>query len=138
VAPGHVAVETWLGGHVADERPGLEAIGLAVVPENRGSARARPEEVEQQPNGGGLAGAVQAEEAERLPWLDGKVEAFHGDEAAEPFGQTVGRDGGRGGGHQGVRLGWIVRPIAGAAQRPVLKPIAMAPPQLSCLEGSSR
>ena len=38
-------------------------------------------------------------------------------EAAEAFRETVRRDSGRRGGHQEVRLGWILRPFAGRSSR---------------------
>ena len=144
LAPRHVAVEPRLAGHVADKRPRREAVGLAVVAENRGTAGAGPEQIEQQADRGGLAGAVQAQETEDLSGLDGQIERLHRDEAAEPLRQAVQSNRRRGSGHEEVPLAWILRPMAGRAsgrarlQRPVRKPIAIAPPQLSCLKRSSR
>jgi hypothetical protein len=49
-------------------------------------------QAEQHAHGGGLAGAVGAEEAEQVALADLQVDAVHGDDAAVPLGQPLGAD----------------------------------------------
>ena len=52
---------------------------------DRRGARRRPDQAEQDPQRGGLAGAVRAEEAGHLPGLDARGEIRHGGDGAEPL-----------------------------------------------------
>ena len=61
--PGQVEVKPQFSGQVADSRPGVEALGPAVVAEDERFAAGGPEQIEQETDGRGLARAIQPEEA---------------------------------------------------------------------------
>jgi hypothetical protein len=62
------------------------------VAEQPGPPGGRPDQPEQQPDGGRLAGPVGPEEAEHLARLDDQLQPVHGDRRPEPLGQPLGPD----------------------------------------------
>ena len=66
LAAGQAVVEPEVAREVADVTSRLHAVRTSVPAEQRGSARRRADEVEQQADRGALAGAVRTEEAEDL------------------------------------------------------------------------
>src|SRR5260221_9540464 len=66
----------------------------ALDPEYRGPARARPNEVEENPDRRGLAGAVRSEEAEDLALIDGQVDADNAPERPVRLRELLGLDDG--------------------------------------------
>jgi hypothetical protein len=87
----HPWVESGLLDHRTDMRElGRTGDALAEQPRLTGVGAQQPY---QQPDSGGLAGAVGPQEAEDLTLGDLKVEAFHGGLAPEPFGEAVAVDG---------------------------------------------
>src|SRR5262249_31670096 len=98
-------------GHVADAGAGLGRQYRAVVAEDAGRAARRLQEAQDHADGGGLAGAVAADEAEdAAPW-HAEREAVHGALVAEEPGQPAGPDDGVGrGGFGDVRRGHAFSP----------------------------
>jgi hypothetical protein len=72
---GQVLIQGQLAGQVADAAADLQAVGAAVHPQDLGPPAGGPDQVEQQPDGGRLAGAVGAEEPEHLARPHGQVQA---------------------------------------------------------------
>ena len=66
LAAGHVLVKAQLARQVGDVPPGGDAVAPAVVAGDRRLARGRPEETQQQAQGGGLSRSVGAEKAEHF------------------------------------------------------------------------
>ena len=66
VRAGQFGVDGHLAGKVADQAPGLEALPVAVEAADGGRPAGGTDEVEQQPDGGGLARAVRPEEPHHL------------------------------------------------------------------------
>src|SRR5260221_7986442 len=66
----------------------------ALDPEYRGPARGRPNEVEEDPDRRGLAGAVRSEEAEDLALIDGQVDADNAPERPIRLRELLGLDDG--------------------------------------------
>ena len=64
--PRQVEVKPQFSGQVADSRPGVEALGPAVVTEDERFAAGGPEQIEQETDGRGLARAIEPEEAKTL------------------------------------------------------------------------
>ncbi len=99
LAPGEVGVQAQLTGQVAAARLDRQRLAAAVPAEDEGAPGRRPDQVQQHADGGRLAGAVGAEEAEHLARPDLQVEVD--DAAAAPpavaLGQPLGDDGRRGG-----------------------------------------
>jgi hypothetical protein len=58
-----------------------------------GRAGGRGDHAEEHPQGGGLPGAVGAEEADHRALLDLEAEAVDGEDVAEAFGESVDVDG---------------------------------------------
>lgn len=63
---------------------------------DRGGTGGRPVEAEHEPHGGGLSGAVGAEEAGDLAGVDGEGEVVHGPPGAVLLGEVVDVDSGHG------------------------------------------
>ncbi len=76
--PGEAVPERDPAGQIADAPTDLHRIALDVATQDRGTPRGRVEESEQQSDGGRLAGAVGAEEAEDLALVDRDVEIDEG------------------------------------------------------------
>ena len=94
--PRQVEVKPQFSGQVADARPGVEALGPAVVTEDERLAAGGPEQIEQETDGRGLARAIQPEEAKTLAPVDVQVEIVQGGERPISFGKAANRNGGRG------------------------------------------
>ena len=62
------------------------------MPEDGGIARGGTQQVEQDSDGGRLAGAVQPEESKDLTTQNLQVKVIYGDESAIAFGQSTNRD----------------------------------------------
>jgi hypothetical protein len=62
-------------------------------------ARSGAQQVEQDSDGGSLAGAVQPEESKDLPTPNLQVEMIYRDQSAIAFGQSINRDRGGAGEH---------------------------------------
>ncbi len=82
--------------HVADSPLHAFGIGRHVDAADRGGARRRPQEAAQHPDGGGLAGAVAAQEAEDLAATDVERQPVDGEERAESSREVPDVDGFRG------------------------------------------
>jgi hypothetical protein len=74
----------------ADPAPYLEAVGVGVELHQRGRARGRCDQVQQEPHRGRLAGAVRPQETEDLATLDLEVEI----EEPAPFPVVLGQAAG--------------------------------------------
>ena len=74
LAAGQAVVEGELAGDVADPAVDRDRVHGRLDAEHERAAARRPDEVEQRPDGGRLAGAVRAEEAEHLAGLDLQVD----------------------------------------------------------------
>ena len=59
------------------------------MPEHGGIARGGAQQVEQDSDGGGLAGAVQPEESKDLATRNLQVKMIYSDESAVAFGQST-------------------------------------------------
>ena len=91
-----VEAEAQFSGQVPDSRPGLEALRPAVITKDKCFAGAGPEQIEQQTDRGGLARAIQPEEAKNLAPVNVEVEVVQGGERPVSFRQAANRNGGRG------------------------------------------
>ena len=89
---GQVAVQGKTLGHVADARPGRGRGGAQVEPGHGAVAAGDGQQAAEHAEGGGLAGAVGAEQAEDLAAPHPEAHPVHGREAAETPHQVVGRD----------------------------------------------
>jgi hypothetical protein len=83
----HVVVEYRLVGQVAHAAHHLGALLEAVEARDARRAAGGPQHAHKHLHGGGLAGAVGAEQAEHLALLDGEREVAHGDEVAVGLGE---------------------------------------------------
>jgi hypothetical protein len=94
LAGGLPAVHDEVAGQIADPPAQGDAVGPRVEPEHPDVAGGGPDQVEQDADGGGLAGAVGAQEAVHLTGPDLQVEAGQAAVAAAVgLGQCVGGDG---------------------------------------------
>ena len=66
---GEVAVKAEFAGQVADLCTGSHPTGAAVLTEHKGLARAWSDQIDQDPDGGGLSGAVQSKKSKNLASL---------------------------------------------------------------------
>src|SRR5690606_29208282 len=88
------AGEDEVPGQVADPAADLDAVGARVAAQDEDLARGAADEVEQDADGGRLARAVGAEEAEDLAGADPQVQAEQGPAAAVVLGEAAGFDDG--------------------------------------------
>ena len=79
---GQLGIERHLTREIADAAACLESLTLTVEAENRRAAAGRPHEIEQHADGGRLAGAVGAEEAEHLALRDLERQVLEADDGA--------------------------------------------------------
>ncbi len=86
LARAHLRIEPALLRHVADASPGLEIDGRA-APQH--APAVRDEHAEDDPHGGGLAGAVAADETEHLAGADLEAQAVHRQQRAVALGDAV-------------------------------------------------
>jgi hypothetical protein len=100
--PGQVEVEAQFSGQIADARPGFQALPPAILAEDVRLAAGRPEQVEQQPDGGRLARAVETEEPENFAWVNVQGQLVEGEEPSIAFGQSA-KGNRRFGGRRGKR-----------------------------------
>ena len=101
----HVLIDAEKIGHVADDM--AHGVGLAhhVVAEDSGGAGGGRQEGGQDAQGGGLARAVGADEAEQIALVDGQVEGIERGDVAKDAGQADGGHGREWGGRPGWN-GW--------------------------------
>src|SRR5581483_12100298 len=85
-APGQLFVKEGVIGDVAEDAFRLERLPLDVVAADSGGAGGRVEQTAEHLDGGGLAGAVGAEEAEKLALAHLQVHVIHRRERAELLG----------------------------------------------------
>ncbi len=113
VAQGFRAAELRVEGHVLRQVAELAARLQAprIVAEDPHAAFAGGQQAEDQLDGGGLAGAVVAEQAEHLAGLQAQVEPAQGGEGAVAQGRAVDLDQAHGlGSAAGIRIsGWLSR-----------------------------
>ena len=69
-----IGVERRVGGEIANAPPYLQGTGLGVQAKHPGCAAGGPDEVKEETDGGGLAGAVGAKIAENAPGHDLQIE----------------------------------------------------------------
>jgi hypothetical protein len=116
VAAGQVRMEGGpldQGAHAWQHAPGALGHGFA---EQFVAAGGGPDQAEKHTDGGGLAGAVGAQEAVHLAAGDRQVDAVHGDLAAEPLGQPTAGDRGHERGHgRRHRRHWLSAAAGSAA-----------------------
>ena len=86
---GQLHVQGVLLRHDAEPGPDRRAVGHRVHAQDRQLAPARRRDAADHPHGRGLAGAVRAEEAERLTPPELEIDPVHGGEITEPLGQVV-------------------------------------------------
>src|SRR5207302_687747 len=91
---GEALVERGVLEDHADGLADLVGMGADVVPGERGAAPRGPEERRQHVDGGALAGAVRAEEAENLLAIDLEADLGHGGETAEVLAESLHVDDG--------------------------------------------
>src|ERR1039458_147811 len=84
---GEIGINAHLGGEVSDVGPCGEPRALAIVSEDEGVAAGWPQEVKQNADGGGFAGAVEAEKAEDFAGSDVQVQIVYGGEFAVLLGE---------------------------------------------------
>src|SRR5690242_17819401 len=89
LAAGQVRVQRQLAGQVADEPLDLDGLLPAVHPRDTRCARVGVEQRHQQADGGGLAGAVGAEETEDLAFADRDGDVVYAACRAVALGQLV-------------------------------------------------
>src|SRR5262249_30354101 len=87
---GHVLVEAQLAGQVGNEPAGGDAIVPAIVAVDGGVAAGGAKEAEEEAEGGGLAGAVGAEQTNDLARGDVEGEVVQGGERAVLLRQVLG------------------------------------------------
>jgi hypothetical protein len=87
-----IVVETDLVGHVADAALDLERLAQRIEARDAGAPRCRLGQAEQHQDGGGLAGAVRAEQSEHFALFDRKVEMIDRDRPAIGLGELLGND----------------------------------------------
>ena len=92
-AAGEPAVERGVARHVAGPTVHGPRLAPGVVAQHPGLPRRRPQQPHQQPQGGGLAGAVGAEVAEDLARPEGQVDVRERDGAAEGLAESPQLDG---------------------------------------------
>ncbi len=77
----------------------MQALGLAILSEDGCLARSGAQQVEQDSDGGSLAGAIQPEEAKDLAAGNLQIQAVYREDSAVAFGQSTNRDGSGAGEH---------------------------------------
>jgi hypothetical protein len=75
---GEIGINAHLAGEVSDIGPCVQPLALAIVSEDEGVAGGWTEEVEENADGGGFAGAVESEKAEDLAGSDVEVQIVYG------------------------------------------------------------
>jgi hypothetical protein len=93
---GQAAKQSQTFGYDADLAFNVDDLALEVEPQNFNSARGRSQQPGEHLDGGGLAGAIGAEEAEELSGGDAEVHILHGNEVSEAASQILGCDRRRG------------------------------------------
>jgi hypothetical protein len=88
---GHRRVDLQVAGQVADPAAQPHLAGERAA-QHLAAPGGGAQEAQQQPDGGGLAGAVGAEEADHLARVNLQGERVDGGDRAEAFGQLVGDD----------------------------------------------
>ena len=101
LAAGELVVQHELAGQVAEAAMDRDRVVGRVDAEDRRPAARRADVVEQRPDHRRLAGAVRAEEAERLPFADLEVDLDDASVLTVELGQLLGLDDG---GHAGTLL----------------------------------
>src|SRR4030042_6766628 len=89
---GHAVVERDVPRYVAGPSPDGQRFCLGIVPQYLCAAAARPDEVEEEADGCGLAGAVGSQEAEDIALLNCQPEAVQGQDWAVGLGEAEGQD----------------------------------------------
>jgi len=85
-------IEAEVSGQIAYERTSITRPPLAVDTQNAGPARRRADEVKQQPNRGGLTGAVRTKKAEDFALFHLQGESIECPERTEVLSQPLGQN----------------------------------------------
>ena len=91
--PGQIRIKAQFTGQIADPRAGGNTLQPAVVTENEGLAAGRPQQVQEEPDGRGLARAIQAEEAQDFAPDNLQVQILQRGERSVPFSEAANRNG---------------------------------------------
>jgi len=91
---GQVLVDGGVLAGQADRVTDGLGVGDDVVTEDTGLAGVGPQDRGEDPDGGRLAGAVGAEEAEHGAGRDGEIDPVEGGDVSEPLDEAGGDDGG--------------------------------------------
>src|SRR5262249_51030146 len=75
---GQIRIDSHLAGQVSGQRARRKPFGLTVVAEQGRRAARRSEQIKEDPNGCGFAGAIQSEKAQYLAFVYVKVEISDG------------------------------------------------------------
>jgi hypothetical protein len=89
---GLAAAQGQLAGQVADATAQPGAAGARILAQHPHGAGGGPQQVQQQPDGGGLAGPVGAQVPEHLPGLDCQVQPLQRRVPAVALDQPLGQD----------------------------------------------
>src|SRR5262249_1284365 len=84
-----IGVDSHFARQVSNRGAGFQTIRLAIVPEDGSIARCGAQQVEQDPDGGSLAGAVQPEKSKNLATRDFQIKMIYRNEFAVPFRQST-------------------------------------------------
>ena len=120
LGPGQRRPQVRLAGDVGEAPVRLDRLAVTVEPEDLGATRGRADEPEQEPDGGGLPGAVRSEVADDLARPDLEVEVSQRIDGAVALGEALGADRGRG---LGPRPLWLQYPLKAPAARRVQGPL---------------
>ena len=84
-----IGVNSHFAWQVSNRGAGFQAVWLAIMPKDGGLSRGGAQEVEQDSDGGSLAGAVKPEESKDLTTRNLQVKMIYSDESAIAFGQST-------------------------------------------------
>jgi len=84
-----IGIDSHFAWQVSNRGAGFQAVSLAIMPEDGRIARGGAQQVEQDPDGGRLAGAVQPEESKNLATENLQIKMIYSAESAVAFGQST-------------------------------------------------
>ena len=90
LTPGHAHIEPELAGKVSGRPSHRHAVAVGIEAEHGGAPTAGVKQIEEQPDGGRLAGAVGTDEPEYLALPDFEVEVLDAQPKTVSLGQSFG------------------------------------------------
>src|SRR5437899_8371323 len=88
----HIRINSHFARQISDIRPRAETVGLAIVSQQVRLSAVRTQQIEQNPNGGGLARAVQSEKSQNLAFHRLQAQIIDGENIAVPLGDPADRN----------------------------------------------